>query len=372
MLAAMADGRSQPRPGAWEGAVFTDYIGARHVLGRTAEAYAIWELAGGGPVRLFGLTNEGWAEAWRTYQELEAPVAPIPPSAWQRDHPIRLGPMRAGQVIGGAFRLYRMYFATLLGVVAPVMLGFYAIVVYANWATARPVSVEGFEVVQVPEWVNVVTNILYAAVTQFVTAAAAKTVVDSFRGRETSLATAYRFAFPLVFPVGWVFIILIVVLILPLLPGVFLSVAVAGDPGAGLAAVAVLAMFAGVVVSLFLAIRLVFSSLAVVLEGHRGGRALGRSWRLSKGQAWRIFGVLILAFLIILGVQLVVLIPLLIPIASGATEITRANLAVINAANGLVATVLTPFFSVVTILLYADARIRKEEPDPERLWAAVP
>lgn len=372
MLPAMSHDPSQPRPAAWDEAVFTDYIGAGHVLGRTMDAYGIWELAGGPPIRRFALTNEGWADAWRTYQELEAPVAPIPPSTWQRGHPIRLGRMRAGQVIGGAFRLYRMYFATLLGVVAPVMLGFYAIVVYVNWATARPVVLQGFRGVEVPEWVNLVTNLLYAAVTQFVTAAAAKTVVDAFRGRETTLATAYRFALPLIFPVGWVFILLIVVMILPLLPGVLLSVGAAGTRGAGLAVVAVLAMAAGAVVSLVLAIRLVFSSLAVVLEGHRGGRALARSWRLSKGVAWRIFGVLILTFLIILAVQLVVLIPLIIPIASGGTEFTRANLAVINAANGLVATVLTPLFSVVTILLYADARLRKEEPDPERLWAAVP
>ncbi|HEX2030023.1 MAG TPA: glycerophosphoryl diester phosphodiesterase membrane domain-containing protein [Actinomycetota bacterium] len=368
----MADGRGQPQLGAWEGAVFTDYIGVRHVLGRTADAYGIWPLAGGTALRRFPLTHDGWADAWRAYQDLEAPVAPVPPSTWRRGHPIRLGPMRAGQVIGGAFRLYRMYFSTLLGVVAPAMLGFYAIVVYANWVTARTVSIQGFRVVEVPEWVNVVTNILYAAVTQFVTAAAAKTAVDAFRGRETTLGTAYRFAFPLIFPVGWVFILLIVVLLLPLLPGILLTVGAAGAGDAGLAAAGALAMLVGVVVALFLAIRLIFSSLAVVLEGHRGGRALRRSWRLSRGVAWRIFGVLILSFLIILGVQLVVLIPLLVPIVSGATEITRANLAVINAANGLVATLLTPFFSVVTILLYADARLRKEEPDPERLWAAVP
>jgi hypothetical protein len=67
------------RPPAYAGAVSIDYRGVRYALGRTEQAYVIWDsAAGGAPVRLYPLTQEGWQQAWTAYyQELEG--APPPP-----------------------------------------------------------------------------------------------------------------------------------------------------------------------------------------------------------------------------------------------------------------------------------------------------
>ena len=67
------------RPPAYAGAVSIDYRGVRYALGRTNEAYVIWDsAAGGAPVRSHPLTQEGWQQAWTAYyQELEG--APPPP-----------------------------------------------------------------------------------------------------------------------------------------------------------------------------------------------------------------------------------------------------------------------------------------------------
>ena len=54
------------------GMVQVDYRGAGHVLGRTADAYAIWDIQGGPPRQTFPLSDEGWVQAWETYQRLEA------------------------------------------------------------------------------------------------------------------------------------------------------------------------------------------------------------------------------------------------------------------------------------------------------------
>jgi Phospholipase_D-nuclease N-terminal len=61
------------RPPAYPGAVSIDYRGVRYALGRTQEAYVIWDsAAGGAPIRYYSLTQEGWAQAWQAYyQELE-------------------------------------------------------------------------------------------------------------------------------------------------------------------------------------------------------------------------------------------------------------------------------------------------------------
>jgi hypothetical protein len=56
------------------GAVAVDYTGRGFGLGRTADAYAIWDLgAGGSPIRTFPLHPSSWPEAWAAFQELEAP-----------------------------------------------------------------------------------------------------------------------------------------------------------------------------------------------------------------------------------------------------------------------------------------------------------
>jgi hypothetical protein len=56
------------------GVVAVDYRGSGFGLGRTADAYAIWDLgAGGGPIRTFPLHPSAWPEAWAAFQELESP-----------------------------------------------------------------------------------------------------------------------------------------------------------------------------------------------------------------------------------------------------------------------------------------------------------
>jgi len=58
------------------GAVAVDYTGRGFGLGRTTDAYAIWDLgAGGSPIRTFPLHPSSWPEAWAAFHELESPGA---------------------------------------------------------------------------------------------------------------------------------------------------------------------------------------------------------------------------------------------------------------------------------------------------------
>ena len=62
---------------ALAGAVTVDYAGRGFGLGRTADAYAIWDLgAGGSPIRTFPLHPSSWPEAWAMFQELESSGEP--------------------------------------------------------------------------------------------------------------------------------------------------------------------------------------------------------------------------------------------------------------------------------------------------------
>jgi serine/threonine-protein kinase len=79
----------EPAPAAGPllvGLVFLDYQGTKYGLGRTSDAYAIWDLeAGGYPVQVFGLDPASWQAAWDRYQELE--ITPAAAAAGQGDAP---------------------------------------------------------------------------------------------------------------------------------------------------------------------------------------------------------------------------------------------------------------------------------------------
>jgi hypothetical protein len=78
-----ADGPSPSQP-LLVGAVFLDYRGDRFALGRTEDAYAIWDRqAGGYPIHTYALHPQAWPEAWQRYQDLEAGEAgpPVPGEA---------------------------------------------------------------------------------------------------------------------------------------------------------------------------------------------------------------------------------------------------------------------------------------------------
>lgn len=352
-----------------------DYSGTRHALGRTQAAYAIWQAAGGAPVQTFPLTDEGWAAAWVAWRQLEGPVEPVVPSTWERGRPISLQPMRAGQIIGGAVRMYRLHFSKLLAVVAPAMLGLYGLIVVLNWITLRQVEVETpfgrVPQLQTPAWVTLVTNILNALVIQFLTAAVAKAAADAFRGGRVQVGRTYRFAFLKIFPVGWVLILTYAIFLLPFLPGaafLWLGARLETDLFVGAAVI----LFLGAVpVLIFLFVRLVLAPVTVAVENLRGGAALRRAWRLSTGVGWRILGTYILAGLIAVGVQLVVVVVAVIPIAVGGGEATRVALTSVIAASGLALTFVTPFLNLVVILLYADARLRGDGVPAEGLWAGA-
>jgi hypothetical protein len=77
----------QPDPNL-EGAVAVDHRGKRFALGRTSDAYAVWPLSGGAPVRTFPQEERYWGEAWEAFQALEA----APAEAEARPADIHEGP----------------------------------------------------------------------------------------------------------------------------------------------------------------------------------------------------------------------------------------------------------------------------------------
>lgn len=115
---------------------------------------------------------------------------------------------------------------------------------------------------------------------------------------------------------------------------------------------------------------------ALLLEGFRGRKALGRSFRLVRNRWWPTFGVILLAYLLAAAVQLV----------SGAilgglslTDLGDSLLGIVaatTAANAVAALIATPFTAAIVVLVYFDLRVRKEGLDiallAERIGVPAP
>jgi hypothetical protein len=148
-----------------------------------------------------------------------------------------------------------------------------------------------------------------------------------------------------------------------------LLLGVAGAPAALLIIVGVIGVIASAVIDVWFWAMFSMSAAAVVLERLGPRQALARSWRLVRNSFWRVFGILLLAFIIVLVASSVLRLPFTIISAgfsAGATSFTEAiqpSLAslVIGAIGGIIAGAITqPIWAGVTVLLYVDLRMRRE------------
>jgi hypothetical protein len=118
-----------------------------------------------------------------------------------------------------------------------------------------------------------------------------------------------------------------------------------------------------VIPGIIFAIRFMVAPNVVVVEGFRGTRALARSWELTKGSFWRLFGITLLVALLTGVIAFVIELPFSIPALHAGTSAWLLRAIGLSVAGVLV----RPFAYIVEVLLYLDLRVRKEGLTLERL-----
>ncbi|SBW20251.1 putative membrane protein [Candidatus Protofrankia californiensis] len=127
-----------------------------------------------------------------------------------------------------------------------------------------------------------------------------------------------------------------------------------------------------------MAVALVLSTPAFVLEGGTINTALRRSWILVRCAWWRTFGILLLTGIIVTVVVSVLTIVIGVAFAAGGDsmtvpvtgDLTGTNLAVTAVVNIIIITAIMPIMAGVVVLLYIDRRIRLEGLDMTLAQAA--
>ncbi|MFH8370389.1 hypothetical protein [Streptomyces sp. NPDC018031] len=162
-------------------------------------------------------------------------------------------------------------------------------------------------------------------------------------------------------------------------PGVLLALTGAESGGSALA---LLGGFAGLGAAIWLWIRFSLSAPALMLEKASVATAMRRSAKLVRGAWWRVFGVQLLALVIVLVVGAIIEIPAsMVAMALGGdsatdwlsgddTSVGWTFLVVIGIGGVLSTTITLPITAGVTALLYMDQRIRREALDLELARAA--
>jgi len=142
--------------------------------------------------------------------------------------------------------------------------------------------------------------------------------------------------------------------------------------------IGIVGFLAAFVVSIWVSIRLTLAVPAVVLEGAGPVDALRRSWQLVQGSWWRVFGITLLAGIVVAFIGFILQLPFNIVSSlagdgsgfpamfnagsSAAVTAAPTTLGIVVGAIGsiIAATCTRPISAGVTVLLYTDMRIRKE------------
>src|SRR5215472_5919294 len=316
---------------------------------------------------------------------------PRPYGAWQQQAPkpgvIPLRPLSVGELLDGAFTSIRRNPKATLGIAA-VLLTFSAVITTAvslllvhfvgsvtlptagqTLTTAQATRLlEHFTEVFVP--VVALTAVLGFIVDTVLTGLLTVVIGRSVLGHKITAGEAWRIARPrLPALIGATLLIpLIIGGIWVVLGLVLLILGVAGAPGGLIAGIAALGAIAAIVFSIWFAIMFRMAGPVVVLERDGPARSLARSWRLVQRSFWRVFGISLLAGLIVLVTAGVLQLPftLIAGAAGGGNSLlpgTNGSLlgAVIIAICGIVLrSVARPISAGVAVLLYVDLRMRRE------------
>ena len=294
-----------------------------------------------------------------------------PQALWIKGQPITLGPMRVGQILDGAFRLYRMRFGTLFVLASLVLVPFETLLVIITMGSVEPVTIlPGVTVRQPAAWVTYVSLVIrFLFVTPLLTAALVKTAADTILGSASTVGSALRGALPRIHSILWVASLVALAGMVLYVPGIasVLVGASASPPDGTLILLGLIALLAALVPALTLFVRFSFAPSVVMVDDIRGIAALRRSWQLVQGLTKKVLGTTVLAGLLV-SVPMFILGLVSVFVAFGSLVDASggpgpAFYGLREAAEGVIAILTTPFLTLVGVLLYFDARVRKERFD---------
>jgi hypothetical protein len=306
----------------------------------------------------------------------------LPPGQWPRygeaapkPGVIPLRPLGVGEILDGAFASIRRNPKAILGLAAVVMT---ISAVISATITRTLLNLGGLNLpspgqqltpAQVTHLVGRIVAVVVPAVglallLTFIVQAIlagllAPIIARGVGGQQISAADAWRATRPRLPSLLLATLLVLLAGLGPLLIlGLIVGIAfVAGAPPAVYAVLALLGLVA-LVLTIWFSTMFSLVTPVVVLEHESPGRALARSWRLVTRSFWRVFGITLLAGIIVAVAGGILQLPFTVLGAVSGSGIVATVILVIGAIAA--GTVTRPITAGVTVLLYVDMRMRKE------------
>lgn len=315
------------------------------------------------------------------YGPPQYPGGRVPPPVQRGIVPLR--PLGMGEIYDGAFKSVRANPRVMFGLSAIVVTLTVIIETLTQRSTLGAInsiatpSVSGEAELGLDDVLGSTSGLALSGVISFVsvtllTGLLMISVSRSVIGQQVSLAEAWQRARPLVWRL--LGLTLLVMLLTLAVPAVWLTLLVLTlvSESWGLALLVGLAGgLATVVVLVWVAVRTMLATPALILEEQRVLAGLRRGWLLSRGSFWRLFGIYLLTMIIVGVVSSLILSPAqIVPLVLSLDPLGVPALAITAIASIIASVLTTPFAAAVTALLYIDVRIRREGLDVELAQAA--
>jgi glycerophosphoryl diester phosphodiesterase family protein len=262
----------------------------------------------------------------------------------------QLRPLSVGEMLDAGFRLFRHRFGTLVAcVLVPVVpltiLG--TIIIASTDPDAFDVNSTGNDSGAAIAGF-LISIFLQSAGAALAVAACFKAISAAYLGERASFGDSLAYAVRRFIPLIVCYIVVVVALLLTFPSWILFFIP-----------------------PIWLAIKFSMAFPAVIFERAGPFRAIGRSWRLTKNNWWRVFGTLVVVFLIALVVNFALTAVLGI-VAAGSDSISEVAFAVLNTVITLLTYMLTyPLWAAVMTVLYYDLRVRNEGFDLQLLAQGV-
>ena len=260
----------------------------------------------------------------------------------------QLRPLSVGEQLDASFKVVRQSFGVLAACVLVVALPLNIVSTLIAASTRdNPFNLDSTETVQVSSGTALaglgLTVLVSVVLTTLAAAACFRAISSVYLGETPTVRGSLSFAAGMVLPLIWLAILFSVGIILPsllILPGIWLAVAWS------------------------------VCYPALLSEGTRGSKALGRSFRLVRGRWWPTFGTLVVMYLIVFVISAIV--SGLFQATLIAAQDNEAVAAVLSTIASTISSLITlPLFAAVLTIIYYDLRVRKEGFDLHLLAQSV-
>jgi hypothetical protein len=304
----------------------------------------------------------------------------------------QLRPLSIGDLFDAAFRLYRAHFLTFVGIVAAVQIPMLILQILTELAfgaqavaqfTGLLLNPTRLTTPQFGDLIAYYTGLLGISVLQVLvaqslsTAALARAVAARYHGQPLGVGAAYRLRgveVARLFGAAFLRLLMSAVLTAPALVGYILLITASMNRDIARALIVLLFCMVGVLIfvplAIFVLIRFMFATQAIILEGRGVIGGLRRSWQLFGASFWRTLGTVLLMLLLwgvlYLGPVIIgfVILHALFPDPLGQYEIRQPIQTIIDYITQIL---VLPFLYIGYTLVYFDLRTRTEGYDIEVL-----